>query len=663
MDDDLANASPKRPTSLPLADLRRPLKLIGIQVETANDIALCTEAELFAQKAEGLSGIGGFNLLSIKRTVSHLLGAIGCANIFDEYTKHDISHINEMLRLLEWIVPDKAKPAMSPTDWLHVVLGVYFHDLGMLVTEREYEARGKSGFALFKDKTLFAGPQSGDYRAKIAALGAERAERFFYQEFVRDCHAKRIRAWLNGTSSEQWGVTNVSEEVRSLLNPFGEQFRDDLGIICESHHLDDLDNLKKYSISRAYGRTTAEVANLQYSAILLRTADILHMTKDRTPSVMYRVTNPADPISQREWRKQMGVNRLCSQLGKDSDGNVAESVPRDTIEVHAFFTEAEPFFALSTFLNYVQAQLQQCHQWCEKSIAAGAKVSFPWKRIDREHIDAKGFLSKVFAFELDQPKILNLLTGHTLYNDSGVVLRELVQNSIDAVRLQRHNDTCQGLVDSTNAGVLVEWSDAERNIAVEDVGTGMTQEIVEAHLLRVGSSRYSTEKFKKDHPAFFPISRFGIGILTAFMIADEVDIFTCHPDEADARHILLRNLHGKYLIKTLLKNDKRIARIVPHGTRIELKLRPSAKLNTIESILRTWVVVPNCNVHLRVDNRQIVKIGHNSIREALEATLARAELPVSNEDPPRQGDVRVFSTKRGFAEVAFAARWSDTFKE
>jgi len=125
----------------------------------------------------------------------------------------------------------------------------------------------------------------------------------------------------------------------------------------------------------------------------------------------------------------------------------------------------------------------------------------------------------------------------------------------------------------------------------------------------------------------------------------------------------LRNLHGKYLIKTLLKNDKRIARIVPHGTRIELKLRPSAKLNTIESILRTWVVVPNCNVHLRVDNRQIVKIGHNSIREALEATLARAELPVSNEDPPRQGDVRVFSTKRGFAEVAFAARWSDTFKE
>src|SRR5260370_31755260 len=125
-----------------------------------------------------------------------------------------------MLRLLDWIVPERTKSAMSSTDWLHVVLGVYFHDLGMLVTEREYELRGNSGFIAFKDKILLAGPNSGDYKAKISLLGPDRAERFFYQEFVRDAHARRIRAWLNGTASDQWGVTNVPAEIQALLQPF-----------------------------------------------------------------------------------------------------------------------------------------------------------------------------------------------------------------------------------------------------------------------------------------------------------------------------------------------------------------------------------------------------------------------------------------------------------
>src|SRR5258708_9850102 len=103
----------------------------GDRVDNTDGTELCTQAETLAQRAEGLPSIGGFNLLAIKRTVSHLLGAIGGACIFDEYTKHDISHINEMLRLLDWIVPERTKSAMSSTAWLHVVFGVYLHDFGV----------------------------------------------------------------------------------------------------------------------------------------------------------------------------------------------------------------------------------------------------------------------------------------------------------------------------------------------------------------------------------------------------------------------------------------------------------------------------------------------------------------------------------------------------
>jgi molecular chaperone HtpG len=73
-----------------------------------------------------------------------LFGLIGREGIFDQYTRHDISHIDEMLQNLKWLVTDSSKKSMSPADWLMVVLAIYFHDLGMLVTKEEYNARNSS---------------------------------------------------------------------------------------------------------------------------------------------------------------------------------------------------------------------------------------------------------------------------------------------------------------------------------------------------------------------------------------------------------------------------------------------------------------------------------------------------------------------------------------
>ena len=99
---------------------------------------LNTEAEILAQKAEELPAFSGIKLLHIKRQVADLLSLIGRDGIFDEYTKHDISHIDEMLKILEWLIPKETKQIMSPSDWLITVLSIYFHDLGMLVTPKEY---------------------------------------------------------------------------------------------------------------------------------------------------------------------------------------------------------------------------------------------------------------------------------------------------------------------------------------------------------------------------------------------------------------------------------------------------------------------------------------------------------------------------------------------
>lgn len=202
--------------------------------------------------------------------------------------------------------------------------------------------------------------------------------------------------------------------------------------------------------------------------------------------IAFQLINPTNPISQTEWAKQMAVTRVRSKVGRNRDGNPDDAAPKDTIEVHAFFQEPNGFFGLTSYLVYVQEQLRKSHEW---SLSAnkqmGTRYYFPWRFIDDTNIETEGFLRDTFEFSIDQAKILDLLTGHTLYNDTSVV-RELVQNSLDAIRLQ-------GLVDGQNGiqmdrgKVDIVWDSHQRMLTVSDNGTGMTQNIIERHLLTTWS--------------------------------------------------------------------------------------------------------------------------------------------------------------------------------
>ncbi len=480
-----------------------------------SDIALLLNAEIQAKKSEILPAFSGLNLTHIRRQITRLLALIGRNSIFDEYTPHDITHIDKMLASLDWIIPEKTQSVMSTADWLMTVLAVYFHDMGMLVTKSEYADRNKSDFPRFRDENLFAGAIGTDYKAKISELGKDDRERFLYQEFVRSNHAVRVKNWVTGRISEALGISDpVIKEIDKLLAPLGDQFRRDLGVVCESHHLNDLGDRRKYKTAEPYGNSDDETVNIQYCAVLLRTVDLLHVTSDRSPSIMFKVINPSDPISQEEWAKQKAVTRVQPAQALDADGNVDLNAVKDTVKISAYFKKPNGFFGLTSYLSYCSEQLKQSNQWISAS-AIEEKVThqFPWRKIDDSNIQTEGFIRDTFEFSLDQGKILDLLTGHTLYNDTNVVLREVVQNSLDAIRIYNYKKQ-----DPEVGNVSIKWSDSDRTLVISDNGTGMTQKFISNFLLRVGTSRYQDADFRKQYPEFTSISRFGIGVLSTFMI-------------------------------------------------------------------------------------------------------------------------------------------------
>ncbi|MEU0963444.1 ATP-binding protein [Micromonospora aurantiaca] len=613
--------------------------------------------ERLASEAAGLEAFGSLNLLYIKRQVYELMRHIGEGGIFETYTRHDSQHIESMLGLLDWIIPEETARKLQPADWLLIVLSIYLHDLGMLVTRDEFAQRECSSFPAFRERQLLTKDAAGrDYSEKIQQLSAEEAERFLYEEFVRFHHASRIRGWIEGDQLIQLGkAQSAAREISALLVSLDDTFRRDLALVCESHHLNDLDNVEKYRVRQPYGTSPKEVANVQYAALVLRTVDLLQIARDRAPSIAFRILNPSDPLSQTEWSKQTAVRAVLPQPRKNRDGDVDLNLPPHTIEIHATFSREDGFFALTNYLAYARKQLEQSFKWATESQKRhGSRFTFPWRDIDETTIITKGFLPKQFQFGIDQERILDLLTGHTLYNDSSVVLRELAQNAIDAVRLQYATPT--GRASKSSEGkVEVRWVSASRMLEIRDNGTGMTQEIVERNFLKAGASRYQDPAFKDQFPDFNPISRFGIGVLSAFMVADSVEVLTSHPGDAEARKVSLRSVHGKYLIRLYKKSDPEVASLGGHGTLVRLVLRASAEVGDVLRLARHWFVLPGCRLTVAIDNDAPIPVGFSSVRQAMLSRLE--EMKLSKDD---RIEVREFN--HSGVDVAYAVRWSPYFR-
>ena len=518
-----------------------------------NSDQLPTNAEQQADKARALPGFKQLSLPGVREEVAKVLDLIGrVESIFSTYSTHDISHIDSMLKFLDWLVPPSTAGKLTPADWLLTVLAIYLHDLGLVVTADEFEnRRDNPEFCRWFD----ALDQTGDGREYIARahrLSSDEKERFFFQEFIRRGHAARVREWITGRHSRTWGdeVKPLADKVEELLRPLPSRFRDYLGDVCESHHADDLDRVDKYPLCASCGNDPGELVNVQYAAILLRTVDLLHVTKDRTPSIMFESIKLSDPKGVDEWDKQLGTFSV-RPVGR---GLVEGENDTAVIGINADFREERPLFALQEYISYAHDQVRQSKRWADKSQQHRDAVdySFPWHTI-RADVRLEGVPPRPLSFRLDRGRLLDLLVGHTIYNDPTVAIRELLQNSIDAVRYQHHLAKREAQNKAGAApqmgGVGINWSPDTRMLAVEDNGVGMDSDVIENHLMRVGSSFYNTPQFETEHRDFSPISRFGIGVLTCFMVSDDIEIITLRNDVG--YRIRMTSVHSDYLLSEL----------------------------------------------------------------------------------------------------------------
>lgn len=137
-----------------------------------------------------------------------------------------------------------------------------------------------------------------------------------------------------------------------------------------------------------------------------------------------------------------------------------------------------------------------------------------------------------YRFQVNLGGMIEILSDH-LYSSPDVYIRELLQNGVDAITAraiweQEMADSSlagQGSASGKNAataaqGTIVLEIEEGRRLVFSDNGLGLTEEEIHQFLAVIGESSKRNPKDGRIRTDY--IGRFGIGLLSCFMVSDEI---------------------------------------------------------------------------------------------------------------------------------------------
>jgi TNF receptor-associated protein 1 len=134
------------------------------------------------------------------------------------------------------------------------------------------------------------------------------------------------------------------------------------------------------------------------------------------------------------------------------------------------------------------------------------------------------------TFQAEIRQLLDLVV-HSLYTDKEIFLRELISNASDAMEKLRHLEATEKAVADPELPMEIHLTtdEAARTLTLADHGSGMTRDELVQNLGMIAHS--GTKAFLqmvkegKGTPGKM-IGQFGVGFYSAFMVADEVKVYT-----------------------------------------------------------------------------------------------------------------------------------------
>jgi molecular chaperone HtpG len=167
--------------------------------------------------------------------------------------------------------------------------------------------------------------------------------------------------------------------------------------------------------------------------------------------------------------------------------------------------------------------------------------------------------ARTHAFQVHLRGVVDLLS-RSLYSGPHVFLRELLQNGHDAIAARQELPGAPA-----GAITITPVSPASERLVVVDNGIGLTVTEVGELLATVGRS---SKRDDLDLPRTDRLGQFGIGLLSCFMISDDIRVLS-RSARGDAAVEWIGRSDGTFTVREFTDAE------LPVGTRVELTPRPS----------------------------------------------------------------------------------------
>lgn len=167
-----------------------------------------------------------------------------------------------------------------------------------------------------------------------------------------------------------------------------------------------------------------------------------------------------------------------------------------------------------------------------------------------------------FKFQVDLNGLISLLSDH-LYSRNDVFIRELLQNGVDAIAVRRQiqKEFLEGIL-------IIEYIQDKSGVQIvfRDNGIGLLEEELHQFLAVIGQSSKRGEEVRTNF-----IGQFGIGILSCFLVSDEIEVITCSGKDFSS-HQWIGQANGIYHVAEAIWYKE-------VGTEIRLRLKKEIKSN------------------------------------------------------------------------------------
>lgn len=505
---------------------------------------------------------------------------------YPHFSLHDISHSEAVITKIEMLLGDRVEK-LSPTDTWLILHAAYAHDLGMVLKWEDIEKIWKEPkFAQFLQKSM----DSLDVDLQKAAKSIDALLRCangacfdplkisrhvtlinaaYFRKYHSEISRKYIDLWEDGLGIDFSHSGLIQSRLVKLL-----------GLICELHTADSDNVLKMDYQTDGYG---ADYAHPRFVAMMLRLGDLLDADNGRfsKTNTMAIGSLPDSSVSHKD--KHESTTHLLV-------------TPRE-IEFRSDCPTQSAYLETRNFINWLESEIDFLKKnW---DLIAPKDLGGYVPRFDKKEVliksipDIEGVAG--LKFKISQEKAFQIVEGSNIYSDPFVCFREIIQNAMDASKMQMWKDLTAGNYEAwlpaknvtvntqpfdvdkaiyknyTISVKLTTLADGRTQVDITDRGTGISVAQFK-QMCNVGTStslNSDNEAFISTMPGWLkPTAGFGIGLQSFFLLVDDFEMITSTGTDAFVATVHSYRVGGYLQLK-------RQSDVLARGTTVRIKFNAS----------------------------------------------------------------------------------------